>query len=205
MMTHGTAKPGQRITQKPSTASTVNDRVAGDPPGYAQPPLAVQQEEKMKRHLRAAEGVFIITILITFLVCSGLYAAEEILPTPEEIIAKYFEAMGGKEAREKIYNRKIVRILKYVQVNKYEIVTSYQERPDKEYALCEADKDILRFGSNGKIAWTIHPQNGARLFEGVELSSRLLAAKFDQPDVPYKSMKTEGIEQINGKDCYKVV
>ena len=24
-------------------------------------------------------------------------------------------------------------------------------------------------------------------------------------DMPYKSMKTEGIERINGKDCYKVV
>ena len=29
----------------------------------------------MKRHLKAAEGVFIITILIIFLVCPGLYAA----------------------------------------------------------------------------------------------------------------------------------
>lgn len=41
----------------------------------------------MKKQLRATEKVFIITLLITFLVCPGFYAAEEMLPTPEEIKA----------------------------------------------------------------------------------------------------------------------
>ena len=56
----------------------------------------------MKRHLRASEGVFIITLLITFLVCPGLYAAEEALPTPEENITNNIEAIGGKEALKNI-------------------------------------------------------------------------------------------------------
>ena len=62
----------------------------------------------------------------------------------------------------------------------------------------------VREGSNGKIAWVISPFEGTRLLEGDELSNYQFDG-LDGPDVPYKSMKTEGIEQINGKDCYKVV
>ena len=78
--------------------------------------------------------------------------------------------------------------------------TIYRERPNKFYQSADTG---ARSGSNGKIAWA-----GTHLLEGDELSNFLLATKFDGldgPDVPYKSMKTEGIERINGKDCYKVV
>ena len=158
----------------------------------------------MKNILKVVEGFFITTILLAFLVCQGLYAAEEKLPTPEEIIAKNIEAMGGKEALKKIKNKKIVKYVKHVSADIGFKYTEYKERPDKYYALRETTTETIRYGSNGKIAWTID-HRGARLFEGDELSMRLFGAKFDQPYVPYKSMKTEGIEQINGKDCYKVV
>ncbi len=158
----------------------------------------------MKKQLRAAERVFIITILITFIVCHWLYAAENTLPGPEEIIAKNIEAMGGKEARKKIKNIKTVTIRKLVQLNQEYKATEYKERPDKYCILHETPEGIIRIGSNGKIAWQ-NTDNEAHLFEGVQASMFLSATKFDQPDVPYKSMKTEGIEQVNGKDCYKVV
>lgn len=159
----------------------------------------------MKKQSREAVGVFIMSILITLLVCPVLYAAEEILPTPEKILAKNIEAMGGKEVLKKIYNRKIVTNVKYIPVNIDEKSTEYQERPDKSYAFSETNKGITRYGSNGKIAWTIDPNHRAHLSEGNELSMRLFYAKFDRPDETYESMTTEGIEQINGKDCYKVV
>lgn len=158
----------------------------------------------MKKQLRAAEGVFIITILITFLVCYGLCAAEETLPSAEEIVAKNIEAVGSKEAINKIYNKKTVTIRKIPQMNIGVKHTDYSERPNKYYQ----SVGKARFGANGKISWSINPDGVARLFEGYELSMRLLGAKFrvlNQPYMPYKSMKTEGTERINGKECYKVV
>jgi hypothetical protein len=65
---------------------------------------------KMKKQLRTAERVFIITLLITLLVCPGLYAAEETLPTPEEIIAKNIEAIGGIKALKKIKSKKLLEL-----------------------------------------------------------------------------------------------
>ena len=159
----------------------------------------------MNNILRVAEGLFINTILIILLVSSGLFAAEETLPTPEEIIEKNIEAMGGKEARKKIKNIKRFSIRRWIQMNREFTATEYKERPEKHYNSDETPEGIVRFGSNGKIAWMIYPGEGAYLFKGAELSNYLLATKFDPNDVPYKSMKTEGIEKINGKDCYKVV
>ena len=61
----------------------------------------------MKKQLRSAESVFVIVILITAIVCPGLYAAEVTLPTPEEIITKNIEAIGGIKTLKKIKTRKI--------------------------------------------------------------------------------------------------
>ncbi len=169
----------------------------------------------MKRHLRAAEGIIIITLLITLLVCPGLYAAEETLPTAEEIIKKNIEAMGGKDASKKIYNEKTVIRVKNFIMNSDEIFTGYRERPYKLFslggrALGESTVGMIKYGSNGKTAWCINPDGVARLLEGDQLSIWLSATKFrvhTRPYLvrPYKSMQTEGIEQINGKECYKVV
>ncbi len=156
----------------------------------------------MKKHIKSIYGVFIIVIFITLLVCSGLYAAEEILPTPEEIIAKNIEAMGGIKALKKIKNKKIVQIRKFDQM-KLEIKdTIYQERPNNYYVVMDTG---VREGADGKMAWFLNPYSGTKLLEGDELSLYLSDTKFDDLDVSYISMKTEGIEQINGKDCYKVV
>lgn len=163
----------------------------------------------MKRHLKTAKGVFIIIISITFLVCQGIYAAEETLPIPEEIIAKNIEAMGGIKALKKIKNKKIVISFKISSMNTDAKLIIYKERPAKYYSLTDiGNMGKIKGGSDGKMVWNVSPFNGARLDEGNVLGNFLLEDLFDGPDGPdarYKSMKTEGIEQINGKACYKVV
>lgn len=163
----------------------------------------------MKRHLKAAEGIFIIIILTIFLVCPGFYAAEETLPKPEVIIAKNIEVQGGREALKKIKNRKINFTQKIIYINMDAKVTIYQERPDMYYCLTDlGTMGKEKAGSDGKMAWIVSPTSGTRLLEGEELSNTLIKNMFDGPDGPdvsYNSMKTEGIEEINGKACYKVI
>jgi hypothetical protein len=131
------------------------------------------------------------------------------LSKPEEIIANNIEAMGGKKALEKIKNRKITMSGKIVPMGIEAKVTYYQERPNKHYALTDLGtmgKEIS--GSDGKIAWVVSPFSGTRILEGEELANTSLQNSFNGPDgydAPYKTMITEGIEQINGKTCYKVV
>ncbi|MGD9160789.1 MAG: hypothetical protein PVG39_20390 [Desulfobacteraceae bacterium] len=86
--------------------------------------------------------------------------------------------------------------------------TSYWERPSKNVEVYDRGTEgIYKSGSDGKIVWEYFPVF-TRLLEGDQLSDALKNRMFDGPDGPdvcYKTMKTEGIERINGKDCYKVV
>jgi hypothetical protein len=65
-----------------------------------------------------------------------------------------------------------------------------------------------KYGSDGKVFWVISPVTGTRVLEGEQSANRLLDYMFDGPDawkVFFESVKTEGIEDVNGRACYKVV
>ena len=134
---------------------------------------------------------------------------EDQLPTPEYIIEKFYTATGGKEAYEKIRNSKTeLRIESKAQGIEVDF-TNYKERPNKVYGLVDiGGAGKIRSGSDGKIAWEMSPFTGARVFKGKELASRLLDTAYDGPDAwkkIYKSVETEGVEDVNGRSCYKVV
>lgn len=154
-------------------------------------------------------GAVFITVSISFCFCLNLYGAEEKLPNAEEIIEKNLKAIGGRDAYEKIRNQKTEMTAKMITMGMNIKVTTYKERPDKNYTI--ADMGAMgksRSGSNGKIAWEINPFTGTRILEGEQLAAKLLENSFDGPDTwkkMYKSVKAEGIEDINGKACYKVV
>ena len=155
---------------------------------------------------------FYIFILVFLFILSCLNAnskAEDHLPTAEEIIEKYYAATGGKEAHEKIKNKKTIYKINH-QTSGMEIdFVRYQERPNKCYSLMDmGPSGKIKSGSDGKVAWEISPFTGIRVFEGEELAIRLLRNAFDGPDAwkgLYKSVITEGIEDVNERTCYKVV
>jgi outer membrane lipoprotein-sorting protein len=64
----------------------------------------------------------------------------------------------------------------------------------------------VREGSDGTIAWSLSAMQGPRIKDGDEKAGALQAARFNAElrwrDV-YKA-ETTGVEQVDGKDCYKV-
>jgi hypothetical protein len=154
-------------------------------------------------------GAVFIAVPISFCFCLNLYGAEEKLPNAEEIIEKNLKAIGGRDAYEKIRNQKTEMTAKIVTMGMDLKLVWYQERPDKNYIL--ADMGVMgksKSGSDGKMAWEISPFNGTRVLEGKQLANKLLENSFDGPDTwkkMYKSVKTEGVESVNGRACYKLV
>ena len=155
-----------------------------------------------------------IMALMTFLIssCSSLdLSTKGGLPSGEKIIKKNIKATGGRRAHKSVRNNKTESTNKMLQLGGLETKeTSYRERPDKNYTITDCGTvGKYESGSDGKVAWEINPFLGTRrLLEGDELASRLLQDSFDGPDAwkrMYKSVKNEGVEDVNGKECYKVV
>ena len=63
-------------------------------------------------------------------------------------------------------------------------------------------------GSDGEIVWEIDRNEGTHIYQGEKLAERILDVAIEiEPEqwkIFYKIVKTISIEDVNGKDCYKV-
>ena len=67
-----------------------------------------------------------------------VFAGDE-LPKAEEVMAKYIEAIGGKEALEKIHNRVTKGTLAMPAQGMTMEMTTYSAEPNKTYLLLESE------------------------------------------------------------------
>lgn len=135
-------------------------------------------------------------------------ASAEKLPSGDEVLDKFIKAIGGKEAIEKIKSRTSVSKIEFVGMGVSGSTTIQQVLGGKALSTTElAGLGKFMQGSDGKVLWENNPMQGPRVLEGDErammvrtftLNSELNRAEF------YSKFETVGIEQIDGKDAYKV-
>lgn len=130
------------------------------------------------------------------------------LPTAEWIITKFVEVTGGSEAYEaatSMIGKGSVSIPRagikgsinftYAKGNKWLIETQ----------LGAAGTE--RSGSDGEVAWAQAGTSEARTLEGSELAQAQQEADLQarlHPQQYYSTMKTTGVEPIEGEECYRV-
>src|SRR4029079_8762675 len=86
-------------------------------------------------------------------------------------------------------------------------VSSFRAEPDKSLTEVEIPGiGKIREGSDGKVAWSLSAMQGPRVKEGDEKAAAIQAARFNAELHwrDYYNAETTGIEQVDGKDCYKV-
>jgi outer membrane lipoprotein-sorting protein len=135
-------------------------------------------------------------------------ASAEKLPSGDEVLDKFINAIGGKEAIEKIKSRTTVSKIEFVGMGVSGTTTIQQVLGGKALSTTElAGLGKFMQGSDGKVLWDNNPMQGPRVLDGDErammvrtftLNSELRRADF------YSKFETVGVEQINGKDAYKV-
>jgi hypothetical protein len=131
------------------------------------------------------------------------------LPSAEEVIEKFLEATGGREAYGKIHNRLVKGTMSMPQQNLKGSLQSYTAEPDKMYTLLEiAGVGKQEQGTKDGIGWEMSDMRGARLIEGVELAELIRTSTFNAEmkwkDL-YKSAECTARETVNGRPTYKVV
>ena len=140
-------------------------------------------------------------------------AAKPSLPTVDQILAKYVEALGGEQALRKVTGR-VITGTQYIPTGPGGVVPTpaaverYLKAPNLAVTIYRAPTYALAQGFDGKTAWA--QDQAGRVTEPVKLDvgRAARAADFYEPlnlKREYAQMTVRGIENVNGRDAYLVV
>jgi hypothetical protein len=131
------------------------------------------------------------------------------LPTVAEILAKYVQAIGGREANEKIKTRISKGTIEISPMGIKGTVEEYKAAPDKTYSAGNlTGVGVLIESYDGKTSWSSNPMQGSRDKTGQELLQSRLASNFYREinlEKLYPKMELKGIEKVGDIDAYVVI
>lgn len=146
--------------------------------------------------------------LAVFTIAAATGLAQETLPAAATVLDRYIEATGGKVAWEALRTE--------VRKGTYELPAAgvkmsmavWRALPNHSYILMEAPGlGRIEEGSDGATVWSRSTTQGARIKQGAERETSLLAATLNS-DLRwrefYPQAATSGIEDVDGQPCYRV-
>lgn len=147
-------------------------------------------------------------LLGTGFTSAPLFADDQELPAPGEIIARFVEALGGEEALRAHTSSTIKGAFELPAMGMSGETTIYQMAPNK-YMETTA---FAGFGDtvqtyNGEIGWAEDPMQGTRILDGQMLKDAARAALFYaelEYDEIYPKQTTVGETDWNGHTAYQV-
>lgn len=165
-----------------------------------------------------ARRIRLTCLLIALCGCSlprGFVAVDNSLPSAKEIVERYAEALGGRNALRRHSSstmRGTLEVQKTTGVVKLPFVylASAPYRRLERVSLPGGAGDLLN-GFDGETAWSFDPRSGpgagSRIYIGDERESMKRDADFYYPLNElswFKSMDTVGIEDFEGRSCYRL-
>jgi hypothetical protein len=131
------------------------------------------------------------------------------MPTVSEILAKFVEAIGGKQANEKIKSRMAKGTVELIPMGIKGTFENYSAAPNKSVAKVSlAGIGDLVEGFDGTTAWSVNPIQGNRDKQGEELAQAKLNNDFNRETnfaKLYPKLELKGIEKVGESDAYVVV
>ena len=150
-------------------------------------------------------GFRVIVVLLVATTWTMLPAkGQEKPPTGAELMDKYVEKSGGKEAYGRIKNRKTVAIMKSRQ-NEARVITHAAEPGNRREETQVDSVDSIR-GITGDVVWG-HRNHIGRIFDGATREQELIKAFFHMPlkwRELYEKAEFKGVVTEIGKKCYNV-
>ncbi|MEW6210650.1 MAG: hypothetical protein AB1631_19960 [Acidobacteriota bacterium] len=154
----------------------------------------------------------ILTTMLFIFVSAILALAQtpkpESLPSAEQIIDKYIQALGGRAAIEKITSRVAKGTIDVPVAGASGTVEAYLKAPGKGGSIASLSGlgEFLQ-GCDGKTAWTSDPFQGMRDLSGVELAAAKRESDIHD-DLKYKQtfskMTVTGKQKLGSIDVYVI-
>ena len=135
-------------------------------------------------------------------------ASAQTLPPAKQIVDRYVEAIGGREAIASTSSRHTVARLDLPSAGMTMDMETWQSRPNKTLMVMNIPGLIeIRQGYDGEVAWAMNPMQGPRIITGDELKQTLVQSDFDNNlrfDHLFPTMETVAMDEAQGRPCYRV-
>ena len=128
------------------------------------------------------------------------------LPSLDEVLARYVEAMGGEKAITAVTSRVIKGTVDITGLSHGGTYESYQEPPNKFYLLVQAYPfGIAKSGYNGRVAWTSSNATTTMMKNAADVAMFASVTTFFSPvglKQRYAKVTLAGASQIGFRDVY---
>jgi zinc protease len=127
------------------------------------------------------------------------------MPTVDQVLDKYVEALGGKAAIEKLTSREGKGTFAIEALGATGTVETYEKAPNKRALVVDIPGfGTVRQGYDGKVGWAVDPQSGMREQSGAELAATKLESEFHR-DIKlkelYPKITVKGKDKVGDKDA----
>jgi len=126
--------------------------------------------------------------------------------TVDQVLERYVQACGGKEALEKVTSRISRGTVEIPAAGVRGTFESYAQAPNKVAVVIELPGlGTIQEGFDGAVAWVKDPFTGVREKSGRELSATRLDADFYKPlrlKELYPKIALKGKEKVDGSEVY---
>ena len=131
-----------------------------------------------------------------------------VMPTVEQILDRYVQALGGKSALEKVTSRSVKGICENPEWETKGPFEMHTKAPNKSLSITNfADYGIIQKGFNGKTGWVQDPDHGLKEIGGTSLAQLRREADFYH-DLRfrelYPTMKLLGKQEIGDGEAYVI-
>ncbi len=137
-----------------------------------------------------------------------LTAAAQQLPPARQVIDRYVEAVGGREAIARHRFRSMETEMSMPAMGMTMPMKMVMAAPNRIVTTAEMPgAGTLRSGYDGSVGWQVNPMTGPSILSGVELEQIVQTADFFgllNYDKLYRSMETTERTEMNGRPCYRV-
>lgn len=136
-------------------------------------------------------------------------AAAQQLPPAKQLIDRYVEVTGGRDAYMKHRTRTTEIELEMPAMGMKMPMRVVQSAPNRMVSQAEmpGEAGTMRSGYDGTVGWQINPMAGPALMSGGELEQTVQQAEFYGTlnyDKLYRTMETTERTEMGGRPCYRV-
>jgi zinc protease len=138
----------------------------------------------------------------------GATQAAAAMPTGDQVLDHYVQAIGGRAAWMKLNSRVSKGTIEIPAMdNLTGTLEIHEKAPNSMLAVISLGGGVFRQGFDGSTAWSDNPRDGLRILTGGELDDARREASFYHPlelRKNYIKVTVTGIERVNEHDTYVV-